>query len=77
MSEWKRIEYFHDDGRLHVRGLFVIKTSVNPTDKYFDAYVGYVDDETKEFKLINGDDCGWDVDDFTHFHEISPEPPND
>jgi hypothetical protein len=74
--EWLPIEDFYDDGngRIHVRGLFVTNQSVLPADTYFDAYVGYLDDETKEFKLLSGDYCGWDGDDFTHYHDLAPEP---
>jgi hypothetical protein len=52
----------------HLRGIWinVVKPNTSePAGRYLDVYAGSIDDETGEFRTINGDDTGWPTDEFT------------
>ena len=52
----------------HLRGIWINVMKPNKSEvvtRYIDVYAGSIDDETGEFKTINGDDTGWPTDEFT------------
>lgn len=74
---WRSIETAPDD-QLHVRGLWVGSYDRNGQWRAhtFQMSVGFIDDETGEWRDVNGDDTGWSADDYTHWCAIPLPLPN-
>ena len=70
-SAWQPIETAPDDIQ-HIRGLWSVYNKTG--EKFWNSYLGYVDDETGEFGGEYGEDFGWSNDDFTHWMHRPTQP---
>jgi len=76
-NEWKSIETAPDNPEeLHYRGLWVWTTNYEGKriPCYFQSSLGYVSDEDGSWVQSDMDYCGWDIEDFTHWHECPKLP---
>lgn len=70
--EWQPIDTWVDDGKEHLRGLWVCHQFLIPT--YWGQYLGFVDTESWEFVDQHGEHFGWNMGDYTHWMPV-PTPP--
>ncbi|MDQ7996116.1 MAG: hypothetical protein AAGC76_09705 [Luteibacter sp.] len=68
---WQDIATAPNDGTPHVRGLHVY----GPDGKYlyWEQVAGHIDTEDGAF-YSEGDICGWDANDFSHWHPLAAAP---
>lgn len=68
---WQPIETAPKDGTGHLRGRWINSQGKRPT---WTVDSGYVDDDG-EFVSFNGNETGWQTDDYTHWMPLPAPPP--